>query len=548
VNVLRQRISASVEALADVVKTPALRRVQLAWVGSILGSWSYTIALGVYAYREGGATAVGIVSIVMLLPAAVAAPFLSTLADRFRRERVMIVSDVVRAGLMVVAGLVIAADGPPAVVYTLVGVSAVAGTVFRPAQAALLPSLVRTPQELTAANVVSSTLESVGSFIGPALGGLLLAFTNVQVVFFVNALSFVWSAAVVLAIRTERPQHVEPEARPSFVAETTVGATTIAREPKLRLLTGLYAAQTLVAGALSVFTVSMALGLLDIGASGVGWLTAALGAGSLVGGLAALGLAQRRLAGAFALGVVLFGLPLVLVAAWPTVPMAVVAMTLVGVGNSVTDVSVITLLQRAVPDAVLARVLGVVESMLLGTMGLGALLAPALIGLGSVRAAMLVIGAFLPVLVALSWRGLRRIDAEAAAPIHVDILARVPLFAPLPMSTLERLASQLEEVSLPAGSVVLQEGDPGDRFYVIAEGDVEIMGRRHGPGDFFGEIALLRDVPRTATVRALTDVRLLTLDRDEFLAAVTGHEPSAAAADAVVTARLGSLRPELASV
>jgi hypothetical protein len=214
----------------------------------------------------------------------------------------------------------------------------------------------------------------------------------------------------------------------------------------------------------------------------------------------------------------------------------------------VTDVSVITLLQRAVPDAVLARVLGAVESMLLGTMGLGALLAPALIGLGGTRVAMLVIGALLPALVALSWLGLRRIDAEATAPLHVDLLARVPFFGPLPTATLERLASQLEEVSLPAGTLVLREGDPGDRFYIVAEGEVEIEGRTHGPGSFFGEIALLRDVPRTTSVLARTDVQLLTLDRDEFLAAVTGHEPSAAAADAVVTARLGSLRPEVASV
>jgi MFS family permease len=522
--------------------------VQLAWAGSVLGSWSYGIALGVYAYREGGATAVGIVGIITLLPAAVLAPFLSTLADRFRRERVMIASDVVRAALMVTSAMVIAAGGPPAVVYAIVGVASIAGTVFRPAQAALLPSLVRTPQELTAANVASSTVESIGIFVGPAVGGVLLAFTSVEVVFLVNALSYVWSAGLVLGIHTQPPEPVEVEARPSFISEMTAGAARIALEPKLRLLTGLYAAQTLVAGAVSVFIVSAALGLLDMGAAGVGWLNTAAGAGSLVGGLVALGLAQRRLARTFALGVVLYGLPLALIAAWPTVPMALAALALIGVGSSVTDVSVITLLQRAVPDAVLARVLGAVESMLLGTMGLGALLAPALIGLGGIRVAMLVIGALLPALVALSWLGLRRIDAEATAPLHVDLLARVPFFGPLPTATLERLASQLEEVSLPAGTLVLREGDPGDRFYIVAEGEVEIEGRTHGPGSFFGEIALLRDVPRTTSVLARTDVQLLTLDRDEFLAAVTGHEPSAAAADAVVTARLGSLRPEVASV
>jgi CRP-like cAMP-binding protein len=152
------------------------------------------------------------------------------------------------------------------------------------------------------------------------------------------------------------------------------------------------------------------------------------------------------------------------------------------------------------------------------------------------------------VLVGLSWLALRRIDAGAEAPAETGLLAAIPIFQPLPLQTLERLASQLGELRLPAGTLILRQGDPGDRFYVIAEGEVEIEGRRHGPGAFFGEIALLKDVPRTATVAAATDVRLLTLEREEFIAAVTGHEPSAAAAEAIVSARLGALRPGVAPV
>ena len=503
-------------------------------------------------YDQGGAAAVGLIGVLRLIPAALAAPFLSTLADRMHRERVMIGSDVLRAVLMVAAGLVIAADGPAIVVYGLVVVTTIAGTVFRPAQAALLPALVRDPRELSAANVVASTVESVGSFAGPALGGLLLAFSNIETVFFVNAASFVWSALLVLGVHAPAPERraaEEDEERESFLREVSAGMTSIVGEPRLRLLTGLYTAQTLVAGAGSVFTVAIALDLLDLGNSGVGWLSAASGLGGLAGGMVALGLAMRgRLAADFALGLVLNGLPFAIVAAFPSTPVALAALLVVGIGNSVVDVSAITLLQRAVPDAVLGRVLGALESLLLAGLGIGALVAPLLISVGSIRIALLVTGALLPVLVLLSWVALNRIDADALAPEAAGMLARLPIFAPLPLQTVERLASQLVETRLPAGTLVFRQGDPGDRFYVIADGEVEIEGKRHGPGGFFGEIALLKDVPRTATVTAVTGVRLLALEREEFIAAVTGHEPSAAAAEAIVSARLGSLRPGVAPV
>jgi MFS family permease len=546
---LRQRVSTGLGAFKEAFREPALRRLQLAWVGSVLGNWSYLIALGVWAYGEGGPAAVGLAGVVRLIPAALASPFTSALADRYPRVRVMITSDLIRTALMVAAGLVIALDGPAALVFVFVGCSNITGTVFRPAQAALLPSLVRSPQQLTAANVASSTVDSVGSLLGPALGGLLLAFTSTEVVFFVNALSFLWSAWLVSGIRMPAAvQPAEPRPRRSLLAEATAGASTIARDSSLRLLTLLYAGQTLIAGALTVLVVSTALDLLEMNGSGVGWLNAASGLGGLIGGVVALALATRgRLASDFAVGVMLYGAPLALVAAWPTTAGALVALAIIGIGNSVTDGSAITLLQRAVPDEVLGRVLGTLETMILASLGLGAILGPVTIELFGIRTALLVAGLLLPVLVLLAWPRLHRLDALAPATSRIELLAGIPLFSPLPMPTLERLASQLGETQLAAGTLVLRQGDPGDLFYVIGEGEVEIEGRRHGAGGFFGEIALLRDVPRTASVTAATDVRLFTLDRDEFLAAVTGHEPSAAAADAVVTARLGTLRPEVAS-
>ena len=205
------RARASLRALGAVLSSPRLRRLQLAWAGSILGGWAYLVALGVYAYEQGGAGAVGLVGLIRLVPAAIASPFTATLADRYSRVSVMVASDLVRFGLMVAAAVVIATDGPAPVVYGLVAVTTVAGTVFRPAQAALLPSLVASPAELTAANVTSSTLESVGTFLGPALGGLLLAVSDSAVVFAVNGATFLWSAILVMGLRgTEQPREPVP--------------------------------------------------------------------------------------------------------------------------------------------------------------------------------------------------------------------------------------------------------------------------------------------------------------------------------------------------
>jgi len=552
-----RRLHESLRAVGEVARNRDLRRLELAWAGSVLGNWGYVVALSVYAYDQGGAAAVGLVGVVRLLPAAIASPFVSLLADRMRRERVMVGTDLVRAALMAVAAATIAADGPPAAVYTLVGLSSAVGTGFRPAQAALLPSLARTPTELTAANLVSSTVESVGLFLGPALGGILLAVTNAQTVFAVNGASFVWSALLVLGVRGGGvPAAAATGARrPSFVEEASAGFRTLAGEPRARLLVSLYTAQTLVAGMLNVFLVVTALELADTGPSGVGVLTSAMGVGGIVGGVVAIGLvARQRLGVDFALGLTLFGLPLVLVAAWPGAVGAFLFVCLIGIGNTVVDVSAMTLMQRAIPDDVLARVFGVLESMLFAAMAVGAVLAPVLVdGLGP-RAALAVAGAFLPLLALVSLRPLARLDATVSGPApEIALLRAIPIFTPVSEPALEQLAHSLVRVDLPAGTEILRRGEPGDRFYVIERGTVAVdpedgPERRLGPGESFGEIALLRDVPRTATVTAADDVSLLALDRDDFIGIVTGHPQSAEAADAVIASRLDVVRADLASV
>ncbi len=442
---------------------------------------------------------------------------------------------------MGVAALLIAVDSPAAGVYAVAVAATVVGVVFRPAQAALLPRLARDPAELTAANVASSTIESVASFMGPAIGGLLLVVTSTEVVFALNGLTFVWSAILVLGIRAQQDGETEHRERPGFVHELTAGIGAIVKDRNIAVVTGLYTAQTLVAGAMNVLVVVAAFDLLDAGDAGVGYLNAMIGIGGIVGGLLALVLAARgKLAADFGIGLVLFGLPLALVAL-AQVPIALVALAVLGIGNSIVDVTALTLLQRIVGNEVLGRVLGTLEGLLLAGIGIGALLAPVLVDAVGAEGALIVAGAIMPLLVLVSLGRLRAIDRFALRPAHFELLRGVPIFAPLAEPVLEHLAASLDEVPAAAGTRIIRAGDAGDRFYVIESGEVEIEGRRFGPGESFGEIALLRDTPRTATVTAATDVVLQSLDRDEFLAAVTGHERAHAAAEEVVAARLGHL-------
>lgn len=539
-------------AVAAVFRNPDLRRLLLAWVGSVIGTWAYTIALAVYAYTEGGAVAVGILGVIRLVPSAVAAPFITVAADRFPRARVMLLTDLIRAPLMVLAALIIYLDGPLALLFAAAGLSNVIGTAFRPAQAALIPSLARTPEELSAANVASSSVESIGSLVGPALGGILLAVTNPEIVVAVNALSFIWSALMVSSIRAV-PVAAPPRGeRPSFRSEASAGFRTIGSEPALRLVAAVYAAQTVVAGAYTVLVVAASIELLEMGESGFGFLNAAVGVGGVVGGLIALTLAARqRLAVDFAFGVALYGAPLAALVLWQEPVVALLLMCVVGIGNTLTDVSALTLMQRVVPDEVLGRAFGALESMLLGSIAVGAVVGPLLVETVGIETALLAIGIFLPVVVLLAVPRLSRLDLRSRVSAErLALLESHPIFAPLPEPTLEFLAAKLEPRQVAAGDVVFHEGDHGDRFFLIEAGEVEAQLNSTvavmGPGDGFGEIALLNDVPRTATVTARTDATLLALEREDFLTTVAGDRYSTAAAEDVVAGRLGSLSPGIA--
>jgi len=535
-------------AFGRVFRNRDLRRVQLAGIGSIMGLWGYIIALLVWAYAEGGAGLAGLAAFLRLAPAAFAAPFAGALADRMPRRRIMVTSDLLRALTLGLAALAITTDAPVAIVLILVSLAGVAASAFRPAECALLPSITSTPEELTAANVVASAVDGIGSFAGPALGGLLLVVGSPELVFFAAVGCLLWSALLVAGVRGEvRPELTEES--PRILRAVADGFRASVSGGNVRLILGLVAAQTFVAGLLNVLVVVIALEMLERGEGWVGLLNGAIGIGGLIGVAVSAGVVLRRgIASVFGAGTILFGAPLLLIAAWEEPLVAVAAMALIGVGNTLADVSSSTLLQRAVDDAVLARVFAVLESLAIGTIAVGGLLAPVAVDVLGERGALIAAGALLPIVVLCTLVPLRALDAAAGPPVQVlDLLRALPIFAPLSQPVLERLAFDADLVERPAGEIFAQ-GDPGDRFYVIADGTVAVTVdgvhvRTETRGDAFGEIALLRDTPRTATVTATTPVTLYALGRDAFITAVTGHPASAEAAEALATARLATAGP-----
>ena len=361
----------------------------------------------------------------------------------------------------------------------------------------------------------------------------------------VTGLLFLWSAAQLTGLLAIDEAPREQEERRGLIRETADGARAIAGDRRLQLVIGLFSAQTLVNGALNVLIAVCALELLDLGPGGVGYLNSAMGVGGLLGAFVSLTLVtRRRLAPAFGLAVAGAGGPLLFVAPRPTTAIALVAFALIGLSSIVEDVAGFTILQRTTPPEVLGRVFGILHSLFFATVALGAVLAPPLINLIGVRWALVAVGLLLPILALAARIPLATLEDEAVDRTkEIELLRSMPIFAPLSPPVLEGLASRLVPIQARAGETIVRQGETGDRFYVVVSGElaVSVDGQplaEQGPGDHFGEIALLRDVPRTATVSARTDAELLALERDDFVSAVTGHAASSEAAEAVVGARL----------
>src|SRR5918997_4890597 len=336
-----------VAALGEVAQSGPLRRAQASFGTMWASESAFMVGLAVVAFRDGGVVAVGVVTGARMAAAALIAPFLATVADRVRRELVLTGVGVVRAVVLGAAAAVTAADGPATATYALAVVATIAQTLFRPAHSALLPALCTSPRQLTSANAVRGTLDSLAILGGPAIAAVLLAASGPAAVLAACAAAALLAGLLVLAL----PYDVPPRTESPPSTRMLPGFSTIAGDRGLTLITALGVVQTFTRGALTVLAVVVAIDLLDTGDPGVGVLNAAVGAGGVLGSVAAFALVGRGgLAAWFGVGIALFGAPLAVVGLAPEQAVAIVLLGLVGVGNALIDVSAFTLLARLVDE------------------------------------------------------------------------------------------------------------------------------------------------------------------------------------------------------
>jgi hypothetical protein len=522
----------------------------LSFGGAAAADWAATVIVGILAFRSGGAAAVGIVAMARMLPAALLGPLAAVVIDRYRRERVLLAAGLAQAVALGGAGLVVVLGSSPVPAYAFVAAATLAVTLYRPAHAALLPSLCTTATELTSANAVRVGLDALSALLGPLSAGVLIGPVGPGGVFGVAACVAAGGALLIAQVEYEAPPRIGAVGASLALKAAAEGVVIIARTPALRLLATLGFAQTFTRGCFSVFSVVVALQLLGLPDSGVGVLTAGLGVGAVVGSFAATFLIRSSGFGRWlAIGVAGWGLPFVALAGASLEVVAVVLLVVVGVANAIVDLCYFTLLPWLAPDEVMGRVFASDEALLTIGVAVGALVAPGLIELLGIRAALIVAGLLAPTTALVALPGLRALDAKMrVAGDKVRLLQRVGMLAPLPLATITQLAARSTKELVPPETEVVREGSRGDDFYVIADGRAEVLvdGDKVcelGPADCFGEIAALTGSTRTATVRARTSLTVLRFSGPHFTQAVTGYTPSSTAASGLVQDRLQQLAP-----
>jgi MFS family permease len=534
-------------AFRSLAGDKALLRVLGGYALFILTEYSVWIAMLVYAYGHGGATIAGLVALAQLVPAAVLAPVAAAVADR--RSPVVLLAGgylVQAVGMAATACAVIA--GAPIAAYAAAVVASAAVTTTRPAQAALIPSVAATPDQLTAANVAAGWLEAIGIATAGLLTGVLISLGGVASVFAVCAGLGAVSASLVVGLRMQAlvpPGSRTPGERPpAALADIGEGLLLAVRRPQLRLMLALLTAEAAMVGALDLLFVILAVDVLGRSQAWAGYLNAVYGVGAVVAATASAVLIGRRLGGPIlgaalvlsgALAALGFGLGL----AW-----TLALLTVVGASRALLDVASRTLLQRSVPVQLIGRVFGVLEGLTMAGLALGAMLVPLLVYLGGSQLALLGVAAVLPLAAVAGGRELFGLDTGARVPVvEIALLRSLPLFAELPAPAIEGLAAALTPVDVPAGTVLIRQGDPGDAYYAIAAGHLDVLQdgrflRQVGRGEGVGEIALLRAIPRTATVIAHTAATVYALNSETFLTAVLGHAATRRQADRIADTRL----------
>ena len=511
---------------------PAIRRLVVAFHALTLGEWVLGTAVAISAYKDGGALAVGLVGF-RFAPAALASLATALLGERFGRRRVLTATALVRAAIAIAIAVALTTGMPFGVVLALVWIDAAAGSAYRPAQAGLLPALVSTPGQLTAATILSSNAKTSGQVLGALAGGLLIATLSAPIVVTV-AVGLYGVAAVLAALvfRARQPRSHNPNGGSrEHLRRMLAGVRALNGDPETRRIAAWSCARSLIRGLWVSLGVVASLTILGMEEPGFGLLMAAAGVGTVVSiPLTAALVGRRLLARPFAIGLALCCLPVAAIAFVSDPLIALALMVAWGVGMTLADVGAQALLNRVVAPSELARVVGLMESAKLLAEGLGSLLGPALVALFGIRGALLGGGLAVFALLLACLRGFWAIDHRAVGRVKLlELVRRVPLFASLRVDGLEAVVAPLVTVEVPAGEEVIRQGADGTRWYLVSDGELEIVVDGHvidraAPGDSFGARGLLYDKPHSATVRATDDVVLLALERADFLCAVTGGD------------------------
>jgi MFS family permease len=532
-------------AIRAAAASPSLRRLLLSYLAFCITEWCFWVAPLVWAYDVGGVRAASLMSVVELVPTALLAPVVAGWCNRMRRSRALIAGYVAQAVTLVVLGVALIA-APPVLVYAAAALTCIANSATRPVHYAILPDIAETAEELTASNAMSSGAEAVAAFIGPLATGLLMVPWGPGGPVLAGAGLVSLAALLVLPLASGMTRST-----PATDADEGPAWRGLVRDPTARMFGVLTFAENLLLGALDILIVVLALDLLGLPQSGPGLLNSAVGVGALVGtAITVVLVGQRRLTPAIVVGAIVAGVPVALAGFAQTTALAVLLVAVAGGGRLFYGVGSWTLLQRSISDRMLVTVFGLLESTMSAGMACGAVLAPVLISLTGTSGAFVVVGLLLPVTALVCVPGLRRADRHSqVAPEDVARLMGVPFLKLLTPLVVERLVREQTRLSTPPDTWLVREGDAGDAFYVVESGRLEVthdgtLLRELGPGEWFGELALLRDVPRTASVRSLTDVALVVLGRDAFLAAVTGTPRSVEAARTDAATRYADLRDE----
>ncbi|MDV3221574.1 MFS transporter, partial [Intrasporangium sp.] len=510
------------------LRSGRLRRVVTAFLVFSIVEWATWIAILVWAFEQGGLRSSSLIALVQLVPAALLAPVIAAWSGRRRPVTALVTGYAAQGVAFSATGAALIAGAPYVISATLACLGAITITMTRPVHHALLPRIAQTTGELTVGNAASGSAEALAVVLGPLACAALIGPTGAGGVVLVMGLSCLGCAALTSGLRLEAGGAAQGLDR-----SPTQLARAILRHPAARTLTSLVSVEHVLVGTMDILLVVLAIDLLGLDDSGPALLNAALGVGGLVGAAATILIATgTRVVPGILVGALVCGIAFAVTALSPTAVAAGVLLAVTGAGKVFFDVSLRTLVQRALPEHLLTAVFGLMEAVTMAAIALGSVLVPLLVELAGTRGAFVLSGMLLPLAGLVLLRRLLRLDTAATVPADaLGLLEGVPILSVLAPRVLDRLAIESRRESVPEGTEVVRQGAPGDTFHVIRSGTAAVridddLVRELGPGDWFGELALLHDTPRTATVSALTDLDLQTLERDEFLAFVA-HVPRA---------------------